>query len=414
MTASKEMSRPTSQHRPASGIGSGPSSLPRYPHSRTHSHSISTASLSASHRISRRKSSSFAPNANAAAIGAAVEQGVSDGSVAINRRTSLSRAALGSLNEGAFPPPMPNSLPQHMPSPDHRRPGASAVVDGPSLSSFDGLDQSTPKLRRASEGAGLSKKEKNAAGELKCEHCGKAYKHGSCLNKHLWEHTPQWQYTSKLLISKHQQVQLLEAASVLVAMNIDAKENTESDNSSSPAASGSSDMRDDDLSSTETTPPPHAEDKKRFSNSSSAYSRSFQSTFSESAPNYDGGFGHYRQWSSSSNRPTTGHTSIAESYKDEDPADLAAAVGLLSCSYGTPKHGPTSLPPDVPPVPPLPAKYQGLQTATRGAYGGFSRHEDVDMHDEDDEDESSDDEPPRRHHSHEVEVDEGMFGRMDA
>ena len=30
-----------------------------------------------------------------------------------------------------------------------------------------------------------------------------------------WEHTPEWQYTSKLLISKHQQVQLLEAASVL-------------------------------------------------------------------------------------------------------------------------------------------------------------------------------------------------------
>lgn len=34
-----------------------------------------------------------------------------------------------------------------------------------------------------------------------------------------WEHTPEWSLTSKLLISKHQQVQLLEAASILVSMN---------------------------------------------------------------------------------------------------------------------------------------------------------------------------------------------------
>ncbi|KAK9467059.1 hypothetical protein V1512DRAFT_261840 [Lipomyces arxii] len=54
--------------------------------------------------------------------------------------------------------------------------------------------------------------------ELKCEACGKGYKHISCLTKHLWEHTPEWNMTSKLLISKHQQVQLLEAASILVSM----------------------------------------------------------------------------------------------------------------------------------------------------------------------------------------------------
>ncbi|KAK9475918.1 hypothetical protein V1514DRAFT_338554 [Lipomyces japonicus] len=54
--------------------------------------------------------------------------------------------------------------------------------------------------------------------ELKCELCGKGYKHISCLTKHLWEHTPEWTVTSKLLISKHQQVQLLEAASILVSM----------------------------------------------------------------------------------------------------------------------------------------------------------------------------------------------------
>jgi hypothetical protein len=34
-----------------------------------------------------------------------------------------------------------------------------------------------------------------------------------------WEHSPHWSTTSKLLISKHQQVQLLEAAQILVHMN---------------------------------------------------------------------------------------------------------------------------------------------------------------------------------------------------
>ena len=44
-------------------------------------------------------------------------------------------------------------------------------------------------------------------------------------------------------------MQLLEAASVLVAMNQDGP-TADSDNSSSPAASGSSDMRDEDVSIT--------------------------------------------------------------------------------------------------------------------------------------------------------------------
>ena len=217
-----------------------------------------------------------------------------------------------------------------------------------------------------------------------------------------WEHTPQWQYTSKLLISKHQQVQLLEAASVLVQMNADGKPVTQdSDNSSSPTASGISAFPDADLSTPETTPPPH--DSKRNSDNSSAYSRSYQSIFSsESVPSREGGFRHTRHWStSSSNRPMSAATSIADSYRDEDPDDISAAFGLISCSQGTPKSGPTYKPNDIPPVPPLPVQYAHEVNRWR-------RKTDVAMDDE----ESSEDDVIAQNTGHDDEV--GMFGKMDA
>lgn len=356
-------SRPVSQQHRLSVSGANALGVPtRNSFSRTHSHSTAA---NPPNRIGRRKSSTF------------------------------SKSALASLQDMASQS-TPGSLPVH---PHASALSSSAVIDGPSLSSFQAADKKL-KMRRASDGTHLSKKDKAASGELKCEHCGKAYKHGSCLTKHLWEHTPEWQYTSKLLISKHQQVQLLEAASVLVAMNQDGP--NDSDNSSSPAASGSSDMRDEDLSSNETTPPPHLDhsyrDPKRFSNESSLFSRSYQSVFSESGPAAENGFAHHRQWSTSSiSRPVT-----AEGYGG-DEAELAAAVGLLSCSYGTPKSGPTTLSPDVPPVPPLPAKYQ------KAAYSNLRNNQadDVDMAGDD----SFDDEAHCTRHE---DVEDGMFGQMDA
>ena len=42
------------------------------------------------------------------------------------------------------------------------------------------------RSRRASEGAYLSKSDgKRSSGELRCDKCGKGYKHSSCLTKHL-------------------------------------------------------------------------------------------------------------------------------------------------------------------------------------------------------------------------------------
>lgn len=102
----------------------------------------------------------------------------------------------------------------HAPTP----PQVSAPVAGPN--GPHAMSQSVPSLsrafvvRRILEGETGRLKE-----ELKCEACGKGYKHISSLAKHLWEHTPEWNVTKKLLISKHQQVQLLEAASILVGMN---------------------------------------------------------------------------------------------------------------------------------------------------------------------------------------------------
>jgi hypothetical protein len=224
-------------------------------------------------------------------------------------------------------------------------------------------------------------------------------------------------------------VQLLEAASVLVAMNVDGP-STDSDNSPSPAASGSSDPQDSEMSSAETTPPPQLDDvssgfhsatrsefgsTKRYSNNSSAYSHSYQSSvFSESAPNSRPYMSHYRQWSTDG-RPTTSGTSV--NGDDQDQADLAAAVGLLSCSFGTPKTNPVMLPADVPPVPPLPSRFLGhkadyLSGATMSyapqSYSSFVRGKDIDMDADNSADEESD-----RHGSRSDEDDEGMFGRME-
>lgn len=101
--------------------------------------------------------------------------------------------------------------------PAHRARDEFSGARGPRSTS---VQSSVPHLsrkfvaRRISEGETGRLKE-----ELKCQACGKGYKHVSSLAKHLWEHTPEWNVTSKLLISKHQQVQLLEAASILVSMN---------------------------------------------------------------------------------------------------------------------------------------------------------------------------------------------------
>ncbi|KAF9925467.1 hypothetical protein FBU30_004747 [Linnemannia zychae] len=53
----------------------------------------------------------------------------------------------------------------------------------------------------------------------KCPDCGKVYKHAASLQKHRWEHSIYWKPAAKFLLSKHQQVQLMEAAAILLGMD---------------------------------------------------------------------------------------------------------------------------------------------------------------------------------------------------
>ncbi|CAG8567594.1 9088_t:CDS:2 [Acaulospora morrowiae] len=49
-----------------------------------------------------------------------------------------------------------------------------------------------------------------------CHVCDKRYKHRNCLVKHLWEHHESWELCLKFNLTKHQQVQMMEAAQILV------------------------------------------------------------------------------------------------------------------------------------------------------------------------------------------------------
>ncbi|RYP17117.1 hypothetical protein DL765_004736 [Monosporascus sp. GIB2] len=368
--------RPLPQHRQPIPSGPPSSAFARQSsHSRNHSHSALSGALNPTHRITRRKSMTNS-GANLAAVAAALTEAgdqVTPLPIAINsRRGTISKsAAARSAVVGSLPSP-PASLPTHRFMNGKMEGQDTAIDDDSNDMSADegetGLNQS--RVRRASDGQPLTKEgKKSNRVELRCDK---------------WEHTPEWSYTSKLLISKHQQVQLLEAASVLVAMNTkdtptppeSAKDFASEADSSSPAASGYSEQPNGQ-SSVDTTPPPQTEalpatgtlayrgPPNRYS--SGSYSLSYQSAasgsfFPGSVPNGTG-FGHNRHGSSDYRRPP----SSGKNNTGQDDRDLAAAVELLSCSFnssGAPRD--IRLPESAPPVPPLPAQYldQAVFTST--------------------------------------------------
>ncbi|KAK3692525.1 hypothetical protein B0T22DRAFT_495670 [Podospora appendiculata] len=423
---------------------------PSHSRNNSHSHSILSTSLNGSHRVTRRKSMTNA-GANVAAVAAALTEAGDKAMplpIAMNaRRNTISKPGLSrSALVGSLPSP-PASLPTHKFVIGEGTVSVqdSAIDDELNDMSGDDVESALQKarIRRASDGQPLVKEgRKSNRPELRCEKCGKGYKHSSCLTKHLWEHTPEWTYTSKLLISKHQQVQLLEAASVLVAMNNrpdagttppdSARDSNSDHDSASPAASGYSESHE--RSSADTTPPPQPDavnltaSYRNFSkrnNSGSGFSRSYQSapfagSITGSVPS-GSGFGHMRQLSQDQ-RPT----SSGKNATGQDDMDLAAAVELLSCSFGsTGNPRMVHLPADAPPVPPLPAQYldQAILTGTsfinsfpKGAPESFTRGElrrdDVKM-EESGESVMDDDDDDMQSRARSDEDDDGVFGRME-
>ncbi|KAJ5174742.1 uncharacterized protein N7482_000619 [Penicillium canariense] len=342
------------------------------PAPRPHAHSISLGAVNANHRVTRRKSvTTAAANAAAAAVAASLIEGGEPASlpVAAHRRSLGGRKGLESTSVGGASG-FSSYLSRSINSPSQEPPVARKA--SPSNSDADGKAISKDRNRRASEGAHMKTDGKRAPADLRCDRCGKGYKHGSCLSKHMWEHDPAWSITSKLLISKHQQVQLLEAASVLVNMNMDdetPEHSPEAESELSSASPDASSVARGGISSAETTPPPMDEQDEEdddFEMSgmpanwtkrpsiSNIFSRSYQSipssSYTGSAPLHSPSFSHFRK-SSIDTRPSTADTRLHE----DDEADLAAAIGL--CNFGTPRTGPVSMTPDVPPVPPLPARY---------------------------------------------------------
>ncbi|ODA80109.1 hypothetical protein RJ55_03067 [Drechmeria coniospora] len=442
MASSKEMlpaSRPPPHQRPSLSNSSPSGGLAgRQTHARTNSNSLLTSSLNVNHRVSRRKSVTN-PAHNVAALTAAIASGEQSVAMPIangSRRNTFSKSRVGSL------PSPPASLPSQKMLPDAKD---SAIDDElPEGSGDEGpAKYQKARMRRASDGQPLAKdsaKKMNRV-EVRCEKCGKGYKHSSCLTKHLWEHTPEWSYTSKLLISKHQQVQLLEAASVLVAMNGKESEATPPDSakdsaseldSASPAASPYSEQAERQ-SSTDTTPPPMAEVfsfgalsyRDRFNNVGADFPRSHQSP-SLKPSLLSGGisspaFGHFRQPSHERRPPSSGANRTGQ-----EDRDLAAAVELLSCSFGSNNgsYATMTLAADAPPVPPVPAQYRGQdlslsstafinsfpsrqpESFTRGELRRGS--EDVKM-----EDSGDDDDFDLRSRARSDEDDDGVFGRME-
>lgn len=142
--------------------------------------------------MSRRKSVSSNAASNVAAMVAAVRES-GDNSLGMpisNRRNTMSKSARSAV--GSLPSP-PASLPHHrirLTSSGKSDRGESAIDDEQNDEDVDdeeetGFKQS--RTRRASEGQHLVKDGKKGHGaDLKCDQCGKGYKHSSCLSKHLF------------------------------------------------------------------------------------------------------------------------------------------------------------------------------------------------------------------------------------
>ncbi|KAI8920009.1 hypothetical protein DFJ77DRAFT_450771 [Powellomyces hirtus] len=130
------------------------------------------------------------------------------------------------------PSPAPNATMEHS-SPSNNPTSPSAIDDRPRRRSHASImmegttfkpNSSNPRKRSTSFSDNSAATSNNASNEAggktvyECPTCHKSYKHANCLHKHKWEHTEYWAFAQQFSMSKHQQVQLLEAASILVTL----------------------------------------------------------------------------------------------------------------------------------------------------------------------------------------------------
>ena len=142
--------------------------------SRHHAHSVSLGAFNPDHRVTRRKSVNTNSAAGAGGLRATASGADDSGGRSSNRRSMPSKAAsasrvLGTSSDGRVGQNFVNG-------------DESAVADdlGPAPAGLS----AKARARRASEGSQLGGK--RVSREVKCEKCGKGYKHSSCLTKHLF------------------------------------------------------------------------------------------------------------------------------------------------------------------------------------------------------------------------------------
>lgn len=154
------------------------------------------------------------------------------------------RPAVGGRANSARTNSMAGSLPSHgiaggAPLNVHPPPAVAPADDMELDMEFDGDDEDRSRTRSGSDELDMEIEdeykgewEKLALGTgsggikgrrkgmvFKCESCAKEYRHPSCLIKHRWEHSPHWREPTQISMSKHQQVQMLEAAAILAHMD---------------------------------------------------------------------------------------------------------------------------------------------------------------------------------------------------
>lgn len=143
--------------------------------SRTRTQSA-TYNASDKNRISRRRGSNMTSAGLSSAL-QAVAVGLDPNGISIKGggRSAQARNALGALNTTVYPT-----------AGDRYGISSSAIVEGPPMSATSDKAGSF-QIRRASDSTQkTSDGKRRGPADLKCEHCGKMYKHHSCLTKHLY------------------------------------------------------------------------------------------------------------------------------------------------------------------------------------------------------------------------------------